>query len=398
MFNRQLLLDQAVEDRVEHFIRRQAIVVALVGAQFGAGRLADHPLRHHRAGGTKAFAQRRNMFVAPTAQVEHRRLIGVLQHRIAARHIAIDGGIADRHLALVAGGQQHVAELVAERHQRHAPDARLDILFGQVALPLGKYIAQHRVERADRRFDGDAVITHAQQPRAGDGIVQALLAGEARGHHHAPYPVRPQRIDRDGGGQRAIDPARQAQHDAGKTVAVHIVAQAQHHRIIDVGGPVIQDMAIAGQADPLPRLLLPCRQHQRFVPIGHLMRDRQIGIHHEGRAVEHQLILPADAVEIGERQIRLAHPRPRDAIGAAVILVDLIGAAIGADQYVRALRLQMRGDEGEPDILADRHADLHALEVDGRGQRAGREQALFIERAIIGQFALLADGGDCPAF
>ena len=54
----------------------------------------------------------------------------------------------------------------------------------------------------------------------------------------------------------------------------------------------------------------------------------------------------------------------------------------------------MCGDEGEPDILANRHADLHPAKIDGRGQRSGREEPLFIERAVIGKLPLGAHRRD----
>ena len=291
-----------------------------------------------------------------------------------------------------------MAELVGEGHQGEAANARLDILFGEVARLALKHRGQHRVEGGNRRLDRDGVIADAEQAGAFDRIIQAFLAGEARGHHHAPDPVGAQRIDRDGGGQCRIDATRQAQDDAGEAVAVHIVAQAQHHRIIDVGRARIECMTLAGQADPLAVPFLPLRQHQLFLPVGQLLGDGEVAVHHEGGAVEHQLVLAADAVQIDERQAGFAHAGAGDDVQAAIILVDLERAAIRADQYFRALGPQMGGDEGEPDILADRHADLHAAKLDRRGQRAGREQALFVERAVIGQFALLADRGDGAIF
>ena len=41
---RAVLLDVRLEDRVEHLVRRQALVVALVGAQLGRRRLGDDGL------------------------------------------------------------------------------------------------------------------------------------------------------------------------------------------------------------------------------------------------------------------------------------------------------------------------------------------------------------------
>ena len=190
-------------------------------------------------------------------------------------------------------------ELVGQGHEGHAADAGLEIFFGQVGRAPVKDRPQHGVERAHRRLDRNDIVAHAQQARTCDGIVQTVLTGEARGHHHAPDAVRAQCIDRDGGGKRRVDSAGQAQHYARKTVAVHIIAQPQHHGVVDIRRTRIEFMPVAGQADPLTIPLLPLRQNKRLFPVGQLLRDGKIGIHDEGRAIEHQLILSAHPVEIG---------------------------------------------------------------------------------------------------
>ncbi len=58
------------------------------------------------------------------------RLRHVLDDREAAGEVAVEGGVADRHLRLVAGGEHEPAELVGERHQQVAADARLQVLLG----------------------------------------------------------------------------------------------------------------------------------------------------------------------------------------------------------------------------------------------------------------------------
>ena len=42
LVDRQVLLDERLEDRVEHLVGRQRIGVLLVGAQLGARRALDH--------------------------------------------------------------------------------------------------------------------------------------------------------------------------------------------------------------------------------------------------------------------------------------------------------------------------------------------------------------------
>ena len=78
-------------------------------------------------------------------------LLGKENIKAQAGHIAIDGCIANAHLALVAGGQQHMTKFVAHRHQGHTADSGLDILFGNVDLFIGKTAFEHRVKTFDRR-------------------------------------------------------------------------------------------------------------------------------------------------------------------------------------------------------------------------------------------------------
>src|SRR3546814_11753316 len=57
---------------------------------------------------------------------------------------------------------------------------------------------------------------------------------EAGRKHHAPDAICPQRINGNGSGKSAVDAARQTQDDSGKAIAVHIIAEAKHHRAIDL--------------------------------------------------------------------------------------------------------------------------------------------------------------------
>ena len=228
--DRQLALDQRLEDPVEHRIRRQAVLVLLVGAKLGRGRLVDHPLGHHRPVGAERAA--RLVGVAPARQREDRRLVGVLEHRIAARHVAVERGIADAHLALVAGGQQHLAARVAERHQRDHAQPRLDVLGGDA-------LADRRASRRTRRRPGSIEMTSWRQPSifaqasASSRLVcevyllgiitQWTLSGPSASTATAADSALSMPPDRP-----RITP--------GKPFAFDIIAKAHHHRQIDVLG------------------------------------------------------------------------------------------------------------------------------------------------------------------
>ena len=59
--------------------------------------------------------------------------------------------------------------------------------------------------------------------------------------------------------------------------------------------------------------------------------DRAVGVERKGSAVEHQLVLAADLIDVDERQARLGDARDRD-IEADVALVVPIGRAVRHDE------------------------------------------------------------------
>ena len=107
-----------------------------------------------------------------------------------------------------------------------------------------------------------------------------------------------------------------------------------------------------------------------------------VGVEHERRAVEHELVLAADLIDVHQRTRRVGgagrqHPltlrQPIDVVGRRVQVDDQLGAACGllADRAERT-----------PCVLADGHADLDAGDLEQHeGLRAGCEVALLVEDA-----------------
>src|SRR3546814_7948678 len=91
------------------------------------------------------------------------------------------------------------------------------------------------------------------------------------------------------------------------------------------------------------------------------------------------LILTPNASEIDDWQASLLHPCAADRVYPPLILVDFVGAAIGADQDISALFLQMCADEGEPDVFADRKAQLCDAEFNRGGKGPRSKEALFVK-------------------
>src|SRR3546814_3861522 len=87
--------------------------------------------------------------------------------------------------------------------------------------------------------------------------------------HHAPYAICPERINGNGSGKSAVDAARQTQDDSGKAIAVHIIAEAKHHRAIDIFWVRIGYGAFARRADPaVMHVPAPMRLHYSLSPFG----------------------------------------------------------------------------------------------------------------------------------
>ena len=332
------------------------------------------------------------MLVAPARQRVDLGLVHILQHRIAAAHVAVQRRVADRHLGLVAGGDQQVAELVGEAHQQQAAHARLQVLLGDVALQPREQRRQRRLRPGDGRLDVHRVQPHAQQPRRFGGVVEARRRGEPRRQPYAAHALRSQRIHGHRGGERRVDAARHAQQHAGKVVLPHVVAQAEHHRVVDgrearlfhegrvpVAVPALVRPRPSGQRDAV----LPGRQH---------LRQLSIRVDNERPAVEHQLVLSADLVHVDQRQPALvdAFGDPRQAL---LRLVDLEGRAVGHDQQLGVVVGQVRRHGREPHVLADWQAQADAAELHRLRQRAWPEHALLVEHAVVGEFVLVAHLG-----
>ncbi len=146
---------------------------------------------------------------------------------------------------------------------------------------------------------------------------------------------------------------------------------------------------------PAGLALLPRGQRHRLGIGGHLRHQRAIGVQHEGSAVEDQFVLAADLVEVDERQSGLRHPRGRD-VEALLRLAAPIGRTIRHQQHLGAGLGEALDDVAGPDVLADRDAETNAAKIHRARQRPRREDALFVEHAVIGQVDLEPNRDGAP--
>ena len=144
--DREVAFHVALDDRVEHGVLGQRVGVLLVGTELGARRLLEHDFGDERAAGA---------LVAIARERVHEHLRHVLDHRERAGHVgAVQRGVAGCHLALVPRGEHEATELVAQRHEHRAADARLEVLPGQPGI-VPERLGQHVEERGVRGLDRD---------------------------------------------------------------------------------------------------------------------------------------------------------------------------------------------------------------------------------------------------
>ena len=232
-------------------------------------------------------------------------------------------------------------------------------------------------------------------------VVDGHLRGEAERQHHATHALRAERIHGDRRTERRVDAAGDAEQHARKAVLAHIVAQAQH-----AGGVIallaVDDLGHRPLAAPAVRRARPLQRGQALLERRKLRRQRTVAVQRERSAVEHQFILAAELVEVDQRQAALGDARHRD-VDAHVVLVARVRRAVRHDEDFRAGLAQaldhvlVGGGLVDPDVLADRHADAHALERHGAGRLSGHEHPLLVEHAVVRQVDLVADRSDPPA-
>ncbi|MNZ36659.1 hypothetical protein D3C78_540880 [compost metagenome] len=112
------------------------------------------------------------------------------------------------------------------------------------------------------------------------------------------------------------------------------------------------------------------------------------GRHHAGAAVEHQLVLATDLVDIDDRHVALARAR-RQGLLAQALLVQVERRGIEVEHQPRAGGTRRGHRLGMPDVLADAQRHRHAGDLHHARLVAGIEVALLVEHLIVGQLLLV---------
>jgi hypothetical protein len=225
-------------------------------------------------------------------------------------------------------------------------------------------------------LDWHRVVAYAQRLGARLGVLDTVRRGVVVRQHHAVHLVRPKRIHCHGRDHGRIDAAGQTKHNTVEPVLLHVVAGAQ-----DAGMP---DLFVADQlarrvtalANPAAAIALPAGHGQALFKLRHLAGERPVGIEHERCPVEHQLILPADLVEIDHRQAGFGDTC-NNQVQPHILLVALERRSVWHDEQFGAGLFQRFASFFGPDVFADGNADAYTPEVDRAGGRDLRRTRVF---------------------
>ena len=136
----------------------------------------------------------------------------------------------------------------------------------------------------------------------------------------------------------------------------------------------------------------------RFLPVGQLHGEAAVGVEDEAGAVEDELVLAADAVEEGQGQPGFADAGDGERSAGVSCLSISKGEPLGTSSSsapVSARHSVTSGNHMSSQIGTPRRTPRKAS---GPGSGPGCEDALFVERAVIGQLVLAGDAGDLAAF
>ena len=115
------------------------------------------------------------------------------------------------------------------------------------------------------------------------------------------------------------------------------------------------------------------------------------GVEGQRAAVEHQLVLTADLVDVDERRVAVGRPRGEHPLAVGG-LASVVRRGVDVDgELGTAVGLHGERSIGAPDVLADADADVDATDheqLERIGLVAGSEVAGLVEHRVVGQQTL----------
>ena len=131
---------------------------------------------------------------------------------------------------------------------------------------------------------------------------------------------------------------------------------------------------------------------QRLAELRGAGQDRTIATDDHRVAVEDQLVLAADLVDVGDRHIRLDRPLG-ECESSSCALAEMERRGVHVDHQIGATPTEV-GDRavGHPRVLTDRHPERNTADVEQpEGFVAGDEVPLLVEHRVVGEPTLAVD-------
>ncbi len=130
---------------------------------------------------------------------------------------------------------------------------------------------------------------------------------------------------------------------------------------------------------------------QRFLEAGRAGQHLALVVEDERVPVEDQLVLPADGVAEGDEAEVVARALDEHLLAVA-LLADVEGRGGEVDEQLRAREREVGGGRARlPHVLADGRAEQAVAEPDEDEVAPGREVAVLVEDAVVGEEALAHD-------
>ena len=178
----------------------------------------------------------------------------------------------------------------------------------------------------------------AASQSASASVLRALGASSGVGIDTRVDVLGSEGVGRDHGHERRVDAARQAEHHVGEAVLRDVVARGEHERVVHLGDRIQQGArSTAGRAGPgwsaTSRRYRDDRERRGGVAaagveqaraehrsdvevddllallhLDHAVEDLAVVVHHEGAAVEDQLVLAADLVDVHDVAVGVLGP------------------------------------------------------------------------------------------
>ncbi len=271
-------------------------------------------------------------------------------------------------------------------------------------------VSEERVERARHGgvtgVDGDNFETDAEILGKGAGVCEAVFGGVRAGHADADHVFFADGFDGDGGDESGINAAAETDQHAAKAALANIIACAENEGL--KGGIVIDDVV----AVIIALIGAGVEENEIFFERFGAGDDFAVRGHGEACAIEDELIVSADHVDVDEREAEALGGGAED-VFAFVTLADIPRRGVDGNDDLRAFVHEFFDWVAliaavlpelliVPAVFADGEGDFGAGQFEDFLRCARKEIAGFVEDVVVREqhfdllkydAAVLEDGG-----